>query len=77
MSPTQIVASVVVVVLIIGIIMVIRMRAHRALTTVEIAQLVKRVEARTGVDPTKPLGFQLQSDGTWAQMQPVQTQKEP
>lgn len=60
---------------VIVIALVIRGRAHRVLTTEEIVQFIKRVEAQTGIDPTKPKGFTLQPDGTWMPMQADQPRK--
>jgi hypothetical protein len=76
MSSTAVVATIGVV-LVIVVAIVVRMRAHRRLTTEEIVQLTTRIEVQTGVDPTKPQGFVLQPDGTWAPMNPEQTRKQP
>ncbi|MFL6583887.1 MAG: hypothetical protein ACJ8KU_05155 [Chthoniobacterales bacterium] len=76
MNSRAVVASVVVLVGII-VAVVIDARAHRALSTEEIVQLTKHIHEQTGVDPTKPQGFVLQSDGTWAPMHRDQAQKQP
>ena len=54
---------------------VVRSRAHRPLTTAEIARLIKSIHSQTGVDPMKPQGFTLQPNGTWAPIQRGQPQK--
>ena len=56
---------------------VIRARAHRALTAEEIAQLVNRIHSQTGVDPTKPQGFTVQADGTWVPIQRDEAEQAP